>query len=181
MLPHEWVLKNKIGLMLELKIQRGHVWLFTRRNVNWSWFWSNCILPKNVGQQQIIKHVTIFLKSIFFSTAQTCPDLQEVLVVSTFGTACYTERQTKGKLERERFRLPPYPSLQSFSSTLGHHTLLMPHTLSEWGTFSTRIFPPGNEVCCYANAGGPSSGDPDFLLTKADLSGRHQDNICNVW
>ena len=163
--------------MLELKIQRGQVWLFTRRNVNWSWFWSNCILPKNVGQQQIIKHVTIFLKSIFFSTAQTCPDLQEVLVVSTFGTACYTERQTKGKLERERFRLPPYPSLQSFSSTLGH-TLFWCRTHCRNGTLFPRgSFPPGNEVCCYANAGGPSSGDPDFLLTKADLSGRHQDWI----
>ena len=91
-----------------------------------------------------------------------------------------TARRTKGKLERERFRLPPLSLPFHPRYTLGR-TLLMSHILAEWDTFSLEtladIFLSKNYrlgptyfssknfslsptfnihaswYCCYANAG----------------------------
>ena len=163
--------------MLELKIQRGQVWLFTRRNVNWSWFWSNCILPKNVGQQQIIKHVTIFLNQSFFQRHKLVQIFRKcwlwVLLAPRVTPRDRQKGNWSGKDLGSLLILPSSP-FHPHSGTL----LFWCRTHCRNGTLFPRgSFPPGNEVCCYANAGGPSSGDPDFLLTKADLFGRHQDWI----
>ena len=63
--------------------------------------------------------------------------------MSTFGTVCYTERQTKGKLERERFRPGPpplHPSHPFHPRYTLRRTLLIQHTLAKWNTFSTKTF-----------------------------------------
>ena len=104
------------------------------------------ILCKSVGQQnteQAQYHLLNFLKIRRHKFVELSNN--QVLVVSTFGTVCGTrrDRQKGNWSEKDLGRVPLHPLHPSHPFhppyTLGR-TLVIPHTLAKWNTFSTKAF-----------------------------------------